>query len=160
MNSEKFDHLLNFVKEKITKENARLRKNIGWRKVKKHSPRGVSSVKKVFLKISQNSLENTCSRVCFLTKLQVSGTGVFLWILQNLFSCRTPPVAAPAGWWQQLLSFAFRIAKSIVGKILAETCQAIYVSLKSTYLQALPNDFQNLFQNSLKTHEIFHMWLE
>ena len=69
-------------------------------------------------------------------------------------------MAAPEGWWQQLVSFAFRIAKLIVGKILAETCQAIYVSLKSTYLQALPNDFQNLFQNSLKAHEIFHMWLE
>ena len=30
------------------------------------------SVKKVFLKISQNSQENTCARVSFLTKLQAS----------------------------------------------------------------------------------------
>ena len=50
-------------------------------------------MKKVFLEISQNSQENTCARV-FLIKLQAlglqlykkrhSGTGVFLWILQNL----------------------------------------------------------------------------
>ena len=32
------------------------------------------SVKKVFLKISQNSQENTCARVSFLIKLQASGT--------------------------------------------------------------------------------------
>ena len=31
------------------------------------------SVKKVFLKISQNSQENTCARVFFLIKLQTSG---------------------------------------------------------------------------------------
>ena len=31
------------------------------------------SVKKVFLKISQNSQENTCTRVSFLIKLQTSG---------------------------------------------------------------------------------------
>ena len=31
------------------------------------------SVKKVFLEISQNSQENTCARVSFLIKLQVSG---------------------------------------------------------------------------------------
>ena len=63
------------------------------------------SVKKVFLEISQNSQENTCTRASFLIKLQVwgqslffnnvaglrpatllkkaSGTGVFLWILWN-----------------------------------------------------------------------------
>ena len=52
------------------------------------------SVKKMFLKISQNSLKNTCARVSLLIKLQASacifflkksdsGTGVFLWILQN-----------------------------------------------------------------------------
>ena len=44
-----------------------------------------SSVKKVFLEISQNSQKNTCARVLFLIKLQASfllkrgsGTGVFL----------------------------------------------------------------------------------
>ena len=50
-----------------------------------------SSVKKMFLKFSQNSQENTYTRVSFLIKLQawglqlykklVSNTGVFLWIL-------------------------------------------------------------------------------
>ena len=39
------------------------------------------SVKKVFLKISQNSQENTCVRVSFWLNLQV--TGNFLWILWN-----------------------------------------------------------------------------
>ena len=49
--------------------------------------------KQVFLKISQNSLENTCARVSFLIRFQASGlqlylkrdsgTGVFLWILLN-----------------------------------------------------------------------------
>ena len=50
------------------------------------------SVKKVFEKISPNSLKNLCARVSFLIKSQakasnfikrVSGTGVFLWILRN-----------------------------------------------------------------------------
>ena len=42
--------------------------------------------KKVFLKVSQNSQENTCARVFFLIKLQATGlfSGVFLWILRNL----------------------------------------------------------------------------
>ena len=47
--------------------------------------------KKVFLEITQNSQENTCTRVSFLIKLQAcafieKGTlaqGAFLWILQN-----------------------------------------------------------------------------
>ena len=49
--------------------------------------------KKVFLKISQNSQENTCTKVFFSIKLQAwdlqlyqkrdSGTGLFLWILWN-----------------------------------------------------------------------------
>ena len=45
-------------------------------------------LKKMLLNISQNSQENTCARVSFIIKLQLyekrdSGTGVFLWILQN-----------------------------------------------------------------------------
>ena len=36
------------------------------------------SVKKVFLEISQNSQENTCARVFFLIKLQVSEEHLFL----------------------------------------------------------------------------------
>ena len=65
------------------------------------------SAKKVLLKISQISQEITCARVSFFIKLQASGlhfyqkkesgTGLFLWILQNFqnnFFHRTPPVAA------------------------------------------------------------------
>ena len=37
------------------------------------SSRPGRSVKKVFLKISQNSQENTCARVSFLIKLRASG---------------------------------------------------------------------------------------
>ena len=38
---------------------------------------------KVFLEISQNSLENTGARVSILIKLLGSGTSVFLWKLRN-----------------------------------------------------------------------------
>ena len=44
------------------------------------------SVKKVFLEIPQNSLENTCARASFLIKLQVFS--------KNTFFYRTPPMAA------------------------------------------------------------------
>ena len=47
------------------------------------------SVKEVFLKISQNPLENTCTRVSFLIKLKVSGLQFFLKkeTLAQVFSC-------------------------------------------------------------------------
>ena len=45
-----------------------------------------SSVKKVLLEISQNSQENTCTRVSFLITLQACS--------KNTFLHRTPPVAA------------------------------------------------------------------
>ena len=47
------------------------------------------------------------------------------------------------GMSQQSLSFAFRIGKSTVGKILAETYQELYDSLKDTYLRAptTPHDW-------------------
>ena len=42
------------------------------------------SVKKVFLKISQNSQEKTCARASsFNIKRENFGTGAFLWILVN-----------------------------------------------------------------------------
>ena len=40
------------------------------------APRGVLK-KKVFLEISQNLQENTCARVSFLIKLQVSGLQLY-----------------------------------------------------------------------------------
>ena len=64
-----------------------------------------SSVKTVFLEISQNSHKSTCARVSFLNKVaggaacnfikkRDSGTGAFLWILPNFWEqlfYRTPP---------------------------------------------------------------------
>ena len=56
----------------------------------------VVSLKKVLLKILQNSQENTCSRVSLLIKPEAacnfvkkggSGTGVFLWVLWILRTC-------------------------------------------------------------------------
>ena len=46
------------------------------------------SVKKVFLEISQNSKENTCARVSFLIKLQVSAcSSIKKETLEQVFSC-------------------------------------------------------------------------
>ena len=54
---------------------------------------GVVLLKKVFLKISQNSQEKTCAKASFLIKLPKAcnfikkggtDTGVFLWILRKL----------------------------------------------------------------------------
>ena len=58
------------------------------------------AAKKVFLKISDNSRENTCARVSFLIKLQATDTLAqvfsceFCEIFKNIFFCRTPPVAS------------------------------------------------------------------
>ena len=38
----------------------------------------------LFLQISQISQKNTRASVSFLIKLQASGTGVLMWMLQNL----------------------------------------------------------------------------
>ena len=50
------------------------------------------SVKKVFLKILQNSQKNICARVCNFVKKRVSDINVFLWILRN-FQEQPFPVA-------------------------------------------------------------------
>ena len=56
------------------------------------------SVKKAFFEISQNSWENTCARVSFLTKLRKTlahELSCEFWIVsKNAFSYRTPAVAA------------------------------------------------------------------
>ena len=68
------------------------------------------SAKKVFLRISQNSQENTCTRVSFLIKLQACNfikketlTQVFSCefckISQNTFLYRTPLVAASEAYF-------------------------------------------------------------
>ena len=51
------------------------------------------SVKKVFLKISQSSEENTWARASFLIKLPVFSCE-YCEIFKNTFFIRTPPVAA------------------------------------------------------------------
>ena len=44
------------------------------------------SMKKVFLKISENSRENFCARVSFLIKLQTSGNFIEKEALEQVFS--------------------------------------------------------------------------
>ena len=39
--------------------------------------KGLSIIKKVFLKTSQNSQENTCARFSYLIKLQASGLQLY-----------------------------------------------------------------------------------
>ena len=55
------------------------------RRIQDRSSHWKCSVEKVFLKILQNSQENTCARVSFLTDLQAldSGTSVFLCTLRS-----------------------------------------------------------------------------
>ena len=55
-------------------------------------------MKKLFLKISQNSQENTCTRVYFLIKLHTLAqvfSCKFCEISKKIFFLRLPPVAAP-----------------------------------------------------------------
>ena len=59
------------------------------RRIQKQPPE-VFYEKKVFLEISQNPQENTCTRVSFSIMLQGWG----LQFSKNTFSYRTPPVAA------------------------------------------------------------------
>ena len=57
------------------------------------------SVKNIFLKVSQNSQENTCARVSFLIKLQTAFLAQvfsceFSEVFKNTFLDGTPPVSA------------------------------------------------------------------
>ena len=82
---------------------------------------------KVFLEIPQNSQENTCARVSFLTKLQEKATlaQVFSWEFCRIsiytFCYRTPPVAAfdriyshslPESQYKQYLWFFSKFSNS------------------------------------------------
>ena len=74
-----------------------LSKNIYFHSEKIEAVAQRCSVKKVFLEILQNSEENTCARVFFLTKLQAWGQVFFCEFCEtsrNTFSYRTPPVVA------------------------------------------------------------------
>ena len=56
--------------------------------VSQKQPPEVFYIKKVFLKISQNSQENTCARVSFLIKLQASACNLIKKeTLAQVFSC-------------------------------------------------------------------------
>ena len=60
------------------------------------------SVKKVFMKISQNSQENTCQRVSFLIKLQAKACNFFKKeTLAQVFSCEIfrIPFSVEQLWW-------------------------------------------------------------
>ena len=83
------------------------------------------TVKKVLLKISQNSQENTCARVSFLIKLQAEACNFikketlaqvfsceFCEIFKNTFFRRTPLVAASVTINMKLHSM-FRVVKRI-----------------------------------------------
>ena len=61
--------------EKVT--NSAIWTNLG---LQIEATTGAVLLKKVFWKILQNSLENTCARISFLIKLQASG-------LEQVFSC-------------------------------------------------------------------------
>ena len=76
------------------------------------------SVNKVFLEISQYSQKNICARVSFSIKLQAKANNFieketptqmfcceFCEILKNIFSYRTPPVAASERDWLHQSSF-------------------------------------------------------
>ena len=59
--------------QKITHE----KEIVSSKSIKREAVAKRCSVKKVFLKISQNSQENTCARVSFLIKLQAWGLQLF-----------------------------------------------------------------------------------
>ena len=57
---------------------------------------------------------------------------------------------------QQSLSYAFRVGKSTVSGIIAETCDAIYQSLKSTYLSP-PKTTDDWLKISTQFEELWNM---
>ena len=59
------------------------------------------SVKKVFLEILQNSLENTCARVSFLIKLQTSGLKKET--LAQVFSCDFSKISKNTFYYRTVL---------------------------------------------------------
>ena len=87
------------------------------------------SLKKVFLKISQNSQENTCVRVSFLIKLQASGK-----ISKNTF------LTEQLRWL--LLAFQSEACKSIKKETLGQvfSCEFCESSKQHLFYRTPPND--------------------
>ena len=82
--------------------------------------------KKVILEILQNVQESTGARASFLIKLQVSGTGVFLWILwisKNTF------------FTEDLWTAASEKLKLIVYSV---SCKKVYLTLKVNIQHFVP----------------------
>ena len=91
------------------------------------------SLKKVFLQISQNSLENTYARFSFLIKLPATllkkETLVEMFsceIFKNTFFYRTPPVAASVANTNKVNNKL----KLIVAKFLTIFCRIPYIQIR------------------------------
>ena len=97
------------------------------------------SVKKVFLEISQNSLENTCARDSFLIKLQAEACNFikkeslaqvfsceFCEISKNTFFHRTPLVAASVYYLRKKLSKFSNAQRKVFHAISFQLCSTAY----------------------------------
>ena len=68
---------------------------------------------------------------------------------RNYYYC----VYTKTGDSQQSLSFSFRVRKATVSKIISETCDAIYIVLKDTYLSP-PQNKEEWLEISSKLEEL------
>ena len=76
--------------------------------------------------ILQNSQESTCARVSFLIKLQAEVCNCeFCEISKNIFSYRTPPVAASVWNWFCLVLLALLI-KFFIIELLTDPSEAVF----------------------------------
>ena len=83
--------------------------------------------KKLFLKISQNSQENTCARVPFLILIKNdSGTGIFLWISGN-FQEHLYYATPPNDYFCNMQNVALNVFKFSNRDIIAIAHEAILV---------------------------------
>ena len=121
---------------------------------------------KNFLEILQNSPENTCTRVSFLTKLQTlvtnSGTDVFLWILPNFL--RTPFYIEHIRWllldivqiYQGLKGVLSDLRKFFVTESFSKMMKnAFHFTLKAFFILKIFN-----FLSWLLGHLGWMVWLE
>ena len=95
--------------------------------------------KKVFLKISQNSQENTCARVSFLIKLQASACNfITKETLAQVFSCEFCEFSKSTYFEEHLLT-----AASVLDFWIFRTCQMnmIIVIIRNSMLIYSMNSF-------------------
>ena len=114
----------------------------------------------------QNSQENTCVRVSFLTKLQVlacklikkliksnSGTGVFLWILRNFkehLFYRTPTDDC---FWSQPVETILDV-KAAIKKVFSGVSVCTIWKTAMKYIPCVGNLYCKLYLNLKKFSEI------